>query len=284
MKLLKELSTFKIGGPARYFAEAKTSEEMSFLLKEAYQKGLPVLVLGKGSNCLFSDKGFDGLVILNKIDFISPISSKVVVGAGFSFALLGVRTARSGLSGLEFASGIPASVGGAVFMNAGANGQETADTLVSVDFLDEKGDLHTLAKEDLLFSYRKSSFQAMKGAIVSATFQLQEDANAREKQLQIVAYRQKTQPYNDPSIGCIFRNPAGECCLSAAALIDQAGLKKTAVGGAEVSAKHANFIVNPQGLAKAADVEALICIVKEKVYAHFGVLLEEEIRKIGFES
>lgn len=284
MKLLKDLSTFKIGGPAKFFAAPTTVEEMSQLLKDAYAKGIPVLILGKGSNCLFSDKGFEGLVIRNQIDFMTPLAKQIKVGAGFSFALLGARTAKASLAGLEFASGIPASVGGAIFMNAGANGGETADTLVSVDFLDEKGDLYTFAKEDLTFSYRKSSFQNMKGAIVSATFSLKEDPTAREKQLKIVEYRQKTQPYNDPSIGCIFRNPGGECCLSAAALIDQSGLKKMAIGGAEVSGKHANFIVNPSHTATASDVEALIQTVKEKVFTRFGVLLEEEIRKIGFES
>ncbi len=282
MRLLKELSTFKIGGPARFVAEAKTVEEMSSLLKGAYPNN--VVVIGKGSNCLFSDQGFNGLVVLNKIDFMTPVSDTVTVGAGFSFALLGSRTARAGFSGLEFASGIPASVGGAIFMNAGANGQETADTLMSVDFLNEKGELFTFLKKDLNFSYRHSSFQGMKGAIVAATFGLTKNLLAREKQLKIIEYRQKTQPYGEPSIGCIFRNPVGDCCLSAAALIDQAGLKKTAVGGAEVSEKHANFIINPSGSATAADVEGLIKMIKEKVFAHAGILLEEEIRKITFEG
>lgn len=281
MKLLKDLSTFKIGGSAQFFAEAKTPEEMSQLLRSAYEKGLPVVVIGKGSNCLFSDQGFRGLVILNKIDFVTPIAKTITVGAGFSFALLGVRTARQGLSGLEFASGIPASVGGAVFMNAGANGQETKDCLRSVDFINEKGDLQRFSYEDLQFSYRKSSFQTMKGAIVSATFELLEDEKARERQLKIVQYRQATQPYSDPSIGCIFRNPEGGCCEPAAALIDQAGLKGSSRGGAVVSMKHANFIVNPEEAATASDVEALIETVKEKVHAKFGVKLEEEIRKIG---
>lgn len=284
MKLLKDLSTFKIGGPVAAYAEAKTTAEMQALLRDAWQKGLPVFILGKGSNCLFSDRGFPGLVIHNKIDFMKQESTSITVGAGFSFALLGVRTAKSGLAGLEFASGIPASVGGALFMNAGASGGETADHLVSADFVDEKGELHTLQKEELVFAYRKSSFQEWKGAIVSATFELIPDSEARNRQLQLLTYRQKTQPYSDPSIGCIFRNPTGPGCLPAAALIDQAGLKRRAVGGAEVSAKHANFIVNPSGTATAQDVEELIAFVKQEVYARHGVHLEEEIRKIGFES
>ena len=282
MRLLKEISTFKIGGPALSIAEAKTVAEMSSLLKEVYPRRM--VVIGKGSNCLFSDQGFNGLVILNKIDFISSIKPIITVGAGFSFALLGSRTARAGFTGLEFAAGIPASVGGGIFMNAGANGQEAADTLISVDFLNEKGELFTFLKKDLDFSYRYSSFQGMKGAIVSATFGLTKDPLAREKQLKIVEYRQKTQPYGEPSIGCVFRNPIGDCCHSAAALIDQAGLKEVAIGGAKVSEKHANFIINPKGLATASDVEALIKIIKEKVFAHAGILLEEEIRKIAFES
>lgn len=284
MRLLKELSTFKIGGMAKSFAEAKTVEEMQSLLREAYAEAMPVLILGKGSNCLFADRGFEGLVILNKIDFITPNGSEVHVGAGFSFALLGIRTAKASLTGLEFASGIPGSVGGAVFMNAGANGQETKDCLISVDFVDEAGRLERLSCDELTFSYRKSPFHFMKGAIVGATFQLKEDAGARERQLKIVQYRQETQPYHEPSIGCIFRNPQGECCLSAGALIEQAGLKGVTVGGARVSQKHANFIVNPTAAATAADVEGLIAHIKETVMTRFGIMLEEEIRKIGFKS
>lgn len=269
-RFLSEFSTFGIGGPIRLFAEVSTIDEMveALSLNERY------LIVGKGSNCLFDDQGFDGLVIHNKIDFCHWEGREVTVGSGYSFALLGIQSARKGLSGLEFASGIPATVGGAIFMNAGANGRETAESLKSVLYFDQS--LRTFPREELTFSYRTSSFQKMKGVILSATFALSELAEARKNQLQIIEARMKTQPLKDKSAGCVFRNPPGK---SAGALIDQAGLKGTAVGGAQVSEIHANFIVN-KGSATSEDVLKLIRLVQERVFEHTGVQLEPEIRLI----
>ncbi len=267
---LSEFSTFGIGGPIRYFAEVNTIEEM----EEAYQLPHPKLYIGKGSNCLFSDKGFNGVVILNKIDFIDWKENEVTVGSGFSFSLLGVQTARKGLAGLEFASGIPATVGGAVFMNAGANGWETADVLKSVLFFD--GTRKELLRSQLQFGYRISPFQKMDGVILAATFSLKPDPDARQAQLQIIDYRMKTQPLKEKSAGCIFRNPPGQ---SAGALIDRCGLKGASVGGAKVSEVHANFIVNCAS-ASAEDVKKLIRLVQEKVFQQTGINLEPEVRMI----
>ncbi len=280
-KLLSSLSTFGIGGPAKYFIEVSDIKDLQELILFCSQEKLAYLIIGKGSNCLFDDRGFDGLVILNKIHFCTFLNDcSVHVGSGFSFSLLGAQTARKGLSGLEFASGIPATVGGAVFMNAGANGKETKDHLVSVDYITEEGELICIPKEDLAFSYRFSSFQKRKGAIVGATFTLLPSLEARQKQLQIIDYRTQTQPYKDKSVGCIFRNP--EAPLSAGALIEKSGLKGFAVGGAEVSCMHANFIVNKAN-ATAQDVLTLASEVKKVVLEKMQVNLEMEVRVIPYQ-
>jgi UDP-N-acetylmuramate dehydrogenase len=279
--LLSKLSTFGIGGPAKYYVDVRTESEMAQALRFAKEEKNSYFILGKGSNTLFHDQGFDGLIIHNKIDFFkTPEPGVFHIGAGYSFSLLGVQTARNQFGGLEFASGIPASVGGAIFMNAGANGNETSQTLQSVDYVDEDGIFHLLKKEDLFFAYRTSSFQSIRGAIVGATFALKETAQAKPLQLEIIYYRKKTQPYGEKSAGCVFRNPS---CGHAGALIDNAGLKGFSVGGAKVSEKHANFIVNTSD-AKCEDVLKLIEIIKEKVKASAGVELESEVRVIPFQK
>jgi UDP-N-acetylmuramate dehydrogenase len=277
-KLLKDLSTFGIGGPAKYFIEISSIEDMQAVIAFCYREGIDFIVIGKGSNCLFDDQGFDGLVILNKISFCRYEDNRVHVGAGYSFSLLGVQTAKKGLSGLEFASGIPASVGGAVFMNAGANQQETKDHLFDVWYVSETGELEILEKKQIEFSYRMSSFQKKKGAVVAATFLLTPNKDARAKQLSIIDYRTKTQPYGDKSAGCVFRNPTQG---PAGYFIEKTGLKGTSIHGAEVSELHANFIVNKER-ANAADVLSLAKHVQEKVKEHTGIDLEMEIRCIPF--
>lgn len=278
-KLLSQLCTFGIGGPARFFVEVRTIEDMQKTLIRCRDENLPYFILGKGSNCLFDDRGFDGVVILNKIDFIErETDGRIHVGAGYSFSLLGSQTARNGFAGLEFASGIPGTVGGAVFMNAGANGKETCETLESVDYVTPDGALQVLKKEQLHFAYRTSSFQKMPGAIVSATFVLSASDTARTRQLEIITYRKNTQPYSDKSAGCIFRNPS---CGAAGALIDRSGLKGSSIGGAKVSEMHANFIVNA-GQATSQDVLKLIDIIKHQVKEKEGVELESEVRCIPY--
>ena len=219
-------------------------------------------------------------MIHNKIGFLKNLEPGVWhVGAGYSFALLGTKTAQAGYTGLEFASGIPASVGGAVFMNAGANGMETEAALESVDFVDETGELNKLHRKDLEFRYRYSQFHKMKGAIVGATFRLKSCESARKKQIEIIRYRTQTQPYGEKSAGCIFRNPEG---VSAGRLIEEAGLKGTSLGGAKVSEKHANFIVNDKE-ATTEEVLELIEKVKQRVYETHKVNLESEVRIIPYD-
>lgn len=278
-KLLKNYTTLKVGGPAREFITVNSTQMMLDVMQYIKSEGLPFMVLGKGSNCLFDDRGFDGLIILNKIDFIRENGAEFEVGSGFSYSLLGVRAARKRWSGLEFASGIPGTVGGAVYMNAGANGMETCDALSHVSYIDEEGKLVTRTKEELTFRYRYSSFHEMKAMIVSAGFTLSPSEEARKKQIEIVNDRTKTQPYGECSAGCIFRNPAEG---SAGALIEKSELKGLKIGGAEVSLKHGNFIINT-GNAKTSEILELIALVKSKVKTETGTDLKVEVKVIPYE-
>ncbi|CRX38048.1 UDP-N-acetylmuramate dehydrogenase [Estrella lausannensis] len=271
---LSAYSTMGLGGPAKFFTKAESEEEMREALAFAKAHNVPFLVIGKGSNCLFHDKGYKGLVILNKIDFFHDLGEGVFhVGGGTSFSLLGVKTARLHYAGLEFASGIPATVGGAVYMNAGASGKETKDTLESVDYMDPDGNVRRYRRDELSFSYRKSMFQKMKGVILSATFSLTPNLEARSKQIAIVQHRTKTQPYGEKSCGCAFRNPEGNF---AGALIEKCGLKGARVGGAEVSHLHANFLINKSD-AKADDIRSLIELIKKTVKEKESIDLEVEV-------
>lgn len=276
---LKDLTSFGIGGPADYFIEVQDISTMQEVLRFCKENQMPYLILGKGSNLLIDDRGFDGMVIANRIQFLDKIDDHIWhVGAGYSFSLLGSQTARQGFSGLEFASGIPGSVGGAVYMNAGANGNETCQALISVDFVDANGQFHCFLKEEIAFSYRTSSFQQKTGAIVGATFSLSKTAQARQKQIDIIHYRKKTQPYNAKSAGCVFRNPS---CAHAGALIEKSGLKGKTLGGAQVSTVHANFIINT-GHASSEDILNLIEYVRREVKISTGFDLEHEVRCIPY--
>jgi UDP-N-acetylmuramate dehydrogenase len=277
-KLLSEYSTFGIGGPARYFATASEATVLQQMLLYAHQHNLPLFILGKGSNTLFDDRGFNGLVIQNRIDYLKQAEGIFSAGSGYSFPRLGGIASRAGWQGLEFASGIPATVGGAIFMNAGANGQETSHCLVEVHYITEQGEMICFKKEELQFNYRKSSFQQWKGAIVEGIFHLKRSELAKKHQKELLDYRLKTQPYRDKSAGCAFRNPEGG---SAGKLIDACGLKGFSVGGACVSPMHANFIVN-RGGARAQDVLDLMMFIKEKVHQENHITLEEEIRYIPY--
>lgn len=271
---LKDLCTISVGGAARYMLEVKTITDMQEILAYCKEQNLEYIILGKGSNCLFADQGYDGVVIVNKIDFCQQSDDGVFrVGAGFSFARLGALTARNGWSGLEFAAGIPGTVGGAVYMNAGAGGCETCEHLQGVEYIDSDGELIHADRDELTFGYRHSPFQGKSSAIVSATFQLSRSSTAKQKQIDLVNYRKSTQPYKAKSAGCIFRNPPG---AHAGGLIEKAGLKGLTIGGAQVSPVHANFIVN-MGSATAHDLLALIDHVRETVKTSSGYDLISEL-------
>lgn len=275
--MLSDYSTFAIGGPAKFFTTVYEADQMVQIIQYAHKTSLNWLVIGKGSNILFDDQGFEGLVILNKIEGIRQSNGQFEVGSGFSFPRLGTLSAKQGYHGLEFAAGIPATVGGAIYMNAGAQGQETFDRLIAVDYLAPNGIRHTLKKQDLFSGYRKSCFQDWGGVVLGAQFSLEPQPEVYAQQKQILDYRLKTQPYGQKSIGCIFRNPEGQ---SAGKIIEELGLKGLRVGGVQVSTKHANFIVN-ENSGTSRDVCALITEIKKCVFEKTGILLHEEIQYIN---
>eukprot|EP00850_Spirogloea_muscicola_P020382 SM000214S06776 [mRNA] locus=s214:89554:90867:+ [translate_table: standard] len=259
----------------------------SSLLRRRYcqRHSIPYCVVGKGSNCLFDDRGYDGCIILNRIDFLEHDGHGLYrAGGGHPFNQLGVTASRNGFTGLEFACGIPGTVGGAVFMNAGANGQESSDVLKSVEVVTPEGDQRVLHREEgeLPYSYRSSPFQHehKQVAIVAATFGLSPCSEARARQHEYMTRRRQTQPISERTAGCVFRNPQVGG-LSAGAMIDTLGLKGYSVGGAKVSQLHANFLVN-QGNSRAMDMKGLIEAIKAQVQAAYGIELQEEVRHIPY--
>ena len=278
-KSLSSLSTLGIGGKARLFIEIYTIDEMIEIHAFCKKQALNFWIVGKGSNSLFDDRGFNGLIILNKINFFDFDEGKLHVGAGYNFSLLGTKMAQKGWGGLEFAAGIPGSIGGAIYMNAGANGTETAHTLKQVGYIDGKGAFIEKNIEELKFSYRFSSFQEIPSIIVSGKFELKPLDAARKNQLSLLNYRISTQPYGEKSAGCIFRN---QDTISAGALIEKYGLKGKEVGGAKISMKHGNFIVNT-GKATAKDVQRLIAIIQNTIKEKTGKQLHIEVCSVPYE-
>ena len=278
-KCLKSLSTFGVGGKARYFIAVHTIKEMQQIAWFVQKEQIPYWVVGKGSNTLFDDRGFNGLIILNKIEFMQLNGGTVNVGAGYPFSLLGKKTAKQGWSGVEFAACIPGSVGGAIYMNAGANDCTTRDALHSVTYVDMMGIIIQKQVEELLFSYRSSCFQKMEGFIVSGQFTLKRDRQTAQRQLEMIIHRTNTQPCGEKSAGCVFRNPGD---LSAGFLIEQCNLKGVQIGGAKVSTKHGNFIVNT-GKATAKDILNLIMLLQSIIKEKTGQILKTEISLVPYE-
>lgn len=271
-------TTYCIGGKAEYLAVVNTKQQLIDCLTFCSENQIPYFILGKGSNVLFDDRGYRGMVIVNRIEYLEQRENRFLVSSGYSFVRLGQLTAKLGYAGLEFASGIPGSVGGAIYMNAGAQGSETKDTLEEVLCFFEGAEL-LLKKEQMNFRYRYSNFQDEKKVIIEASFVLQPSSQARAKQKSLLSLRLQSQPYSEKSCGCIFQNPLP---FHAGKLIEEANLKGLKVGGAMVSFRHANFIVNAGG-ASAAEVLEVIAIVKQAVYEKSGLLLQEEVRFVPYE-
>jgi UDP-N-acetylmuramate dehydrogenase len=276
---LKKFTTFKIGGKAKYLICIKSFQDALSALRFANNHQLPFTVIGKGSNILLDSKGYNGLIILNRIDHLMIDKSKITVGAGYRYPHLACKTLQKNLSGLEFAINIPATVGGAIFMNAGANGYETCTYLDEVTFLSNDLKLLTLKKDQLNFAYRKSPFQSMQGIILEAKFSLKALENSKRIQKELVNYRLQTQPTKSFSIGCVFQNPSKE--VSAGYLIEKCNLKKIRIGEAYVSEKHANFIINENN-ASSDDVINLINFIRKVVKEKTGQTLKSEIRYIPY--
>lgn len=291
--ILKPYTTFRCGGPAKYFAEPSSEEEIKELLLFAKEKELPVLILGLGSNMLIADAGFDGLVIrlgrnMSEVTFEDKGDGYVETDAqaGASLASFGARCAGEGLEGAEFCCGIPGTVGGAVFMNAGAYGREIKDIAVSVTYLLD-GEVRTVSADECHFGYRKSIFEEMASdgkepVVLSLKARLKKGDIDKIKAYvaELKAKRCASQPVDVPSAGSTFKRPEGHY---AGALIEGSGLKGFALddSGAQVSPKHAGFVVNNEGKASAADVMRLIRYIQDKVYEDSGVRLETEVRLIG---
>ncbi len=279
---LASLTSFRVGGPAEWFATPKHLEELQESFEWANAQGLRVRLLGAGSNLLVSDRGLRGLVIhthhFQQLTF-DTASGQVTVGAGKSIPRLTWQAADLGWRGLEWAVGIPGTVGGAVVMNAGAHGESAADYLVEVQVLSPAG-IEVLRPQDLGYAYRTSALQSGNRLVMQATFQLQPGADPEAVRAATAAHRNHrltTQPYHLPSCGSVFRNPLPH---TAGWLIEQAGLKGHQIGGARVAERHANFILNCGG-ATANDIFNLIHYVQQQVEQRWSLLLKPEVKILG---
>jgi len=273
-------TTFKIGGPAKYFYIARNSRQLIAAAKTAQELNLPWIILSGGSNVLVADQGFPGLVIKAENRQVKIVDNQVEAESGIMLNKLVSECCKQGLSGLEWAAGIPGSLGGAIRANAGAYQKEIKDLVLQVDIWDGQKEKQ-LKKEECGFSYRQSIFKHNDQYLILFA-KLQLTPGDREKiQSEVnqnVNKRQESQPYDLPSAGCIFKNPKNK---SAGQLIEQAGLKGQKIGQAMVSPKHANFIVNT-GSATAEQVIMLISLIKQKVRVKFAIQLQEEIEMVGF--
>ncbi|MDH4229882.1 MAG: UDP-N-acetylmuramate dehydrogenase [Nitrospirota bacterium] len=272
-------TSLRIGGPADYLVTPRSVRTVPGLLACARALGTPVTVVGNGTNLLVRDGGIEGVVIrLARCTAINPIGPDTLVAeSGVPFPRLVRDAARRGLTGLEFAAGIPGTVGGAVRMNAGAHGGQLSDSLECVDMVTMDGDLITLPVERLGLGYRTSALPD--GIVLSAVFSLRagDEQEIRRVTEENLAYRERTQPILTPNAGSFFKNPPGDY---AARLIEAAGCKEWEQGDAVVSGRHANFIVNV-GKARASDVMILVERVRQRVQEHAGVTLEMEVKVIG---
>lgn len=274
-------TTFRIGGPADYFVELGSIEQIRAAIQVCREENLPWFVLGRGSNLLVSDKGYRGVILSIYKDFQKTEiqGETVTVQAGVLLTTLSGKVLDASLTGLEFASGIPGTIGGAVVMNAGAYGGEMKDIVRKVTVLDQDGEVRTLTCGEMQFGYR-TSLAKKKGYIVlgaELTLKQGEKEKIREEMQTLKAKRIEKQPLEFPSAGSTFKRPEG---YFAGKLIMDAGLRGAAVGGAQVSEKHCGFVVNT-GNATAADVRELMRQVQGKVQEQFGIHLEPEVRFLG---
>ena len=278
---LSNYTTWKIGGPADILILPRSKEQLlaAVLLAQKHQLGWTNL--GRGSNMLVSDKGIRGVVIKphRGLDYVRFEGSLVIAGAAYSLIKLSVIAGKEGLTGLEFAGGIPGTVGGAVYMNAGAHGSDVSRIFKSADIVLETGELVRFERDDMKFSYRHSILHERKGTVLEATFELAE-GDRKEIASIMASYKERrlrTQPLQLATAGSVFRNPPNDY---AARLIQEAGLKGFSLGGAQVSEQHANFIINT-GQSTAEDVLALMTHIQSTVQERFGILLVPEVLVVG---
>ena len=278
--LLSQYTTFRIGGPARYFFIAKNTKDLIEAVKFARGKKLPFFILGGGSNLLVSDQGFNGLVIKAENQGLKLDKNIIIAEAGVSLAKLVKLSMDSSLTGLEWAIGIPGVIAGAVRGNTGAFGQSISESVEKVEVLNDELEKVVLNRSDCCFDYRESVFKKSGDIILSVELKLErgDKEKSQETIKEHLIQRLDKNPTGYPSAGCIFKNPKP---LATGQLIDQCGLKGKKIGQAMISSKHANFIVN-LGEAKAEDVIELIKIIKRLVKEKFNVDLQEEVQYLGF--
>jgi UDP-N-acetylmuramate dehydrogenase len=280
---LSAFTSYRVGGAAEWYVAPRNLEALQASLEYAKEQNLKVTILGAGSNLLVSDQGIPGLVIATRhlrSKYFDPKTGLLTVAAGESIPSLAWEAADLGCQGLEWAVGIPGTVGGAVVMNAGAHNSCIADMLVSIQVLSPDWTTATLTPDQLGYNYRSSSLQGGDRIVTQATFQLQpgaDPATVLASTKQHKQHRLSTQPYNFPSCGSVFRNPKP---YAAGWLIEQTGLKGYQIGGAQVAQLHANFIVN-RGGAKASDIFCLIRHIQYQVQDRWSIWLEPEVKMIG---
>ncbi|MED1782158.1 UDP-N-acetylmuramate dehydrogenase [Brevibacillus fortis] len=274
-------TTWRIGGPADLLIQPKDKASLQKALQIIHRHEIPWSVIGRGSNLLVRDRGIRGAVlkVAEGLSHCEFRGEEVCVGAGYSMIRLAVETGKMGLTGMEFAGGIPGTVGGAVYMNAGAHGSDLSRILIDAEILFENGESKVLSNEELSFSYRTSLLQKQKGIVLEARFQLR-TGDSKEISATLAANKERrraTQPLQMPSCGSVFRNPPND---HAGRLIEAAGLKGYRIGGAQVSEKHSNFIVNCGG-ATAADVLTLINHIRSTILEKNGIDLHSEVLVVG---
>ncbi|MDO4262487.1 MAG: UDP-N-acetylmuramate dehydrogenase [Eubacteriales bacterium] len=281
---MKKHTTFRVGGPARYFCTPESAGQLSRTLKACREAGEPYYILGNGSNMLVSDEGYEGTIIriFHNMDDIRIEGRRMEIGAGALLVKAAHAAAKAGLTGLEFASGIPGTLGGALVMNAGAYGGEMKDVVREALVMDQSGELLRLSAEELEMGYRTSVVARRGYVALGASLELQRgDPAAIEARMQeLREARTSKQPLEYASAGSTFKRPDG---YFAGKLIEDADLRGFRIGDAQVSEKHCGFVIN-RGEATAAQVRELIRQVQERVYAQTGVRLEPEVRFLGFEK
>ena len=288
-------TSFKVGGPARYFVKAESLDDLKKALDLAREKGIPFFILGNGTNLLVSDKGFDGVIITLAGDFslIEVLGNGAFkVGAAIPLGRFARSVLKQGFAGIHKLAGIPGTLGGAIYMNAGAYGQEIGTSCTQVTVLDSDGNIREFAASECGFGYRQSIFQKNNAIILSATFLLptaaslgKTTADLEAELAECMAKRKASQPLNMPNAGSTFKRLSVGAADTPAQIapgyyIEQAGLKGYRIGGAEVSTVHANFIVNAGG-ATASDIKQLSEFVQQKVTEKFGIKLHREIILLG---
>ena len=272
-------TTFRVGGPADFFVTPKAKEEVRDVIRICKEAGMPYYIIGNGSNILVSDEGIKGIVVKIEIDNLEiDIQDKkaiITVGSGVKLGLLAQKCLKQEIAGFEFASGIPGTIGGAIRMNAGAHGSEMKDIVKTVTYVDRNGAVHKIESNQAEFEYRKSLFSHNDYIIVETEIELEKgNANEiKEKMTEYANFRKEKQPIEYPSAGSTFKRGSD---FITAKLIDECGLKGYQIGGAQISEKHAGFIINKNN-ATAKDVIKLMEYTKEQVYEKFGKIIEAEI-------